>query len=192
MKSPFAVRREFRRDSPLNRGMRNGMAARIVGPWDWIIAPALICAAATIVLAAPIQPFGFYLPEPVLAFALAFAWPLIRPSYIAPVVLGLLGLFLDLTYNTPLGFWTLLLMLTYGALTALRVYVVGQEWIIVFGIYVLAEFAVFTAGVIFMTLDTGAIPRLWGVIEQMFATTLLFPVVLYLLEKYLHADVRFG
>ncbi len=191
MKAPFSSRK-FKRDNPLNRGMRGGMAAKIVNPWDWIGAPALICILVTVVLAAPIQPFGFYLPEPVCAFVLAFAWPLIRPSYIAPVVLGALGLFLDMFYNTPLGLWTLLLMLMYGALTALRTYVVGQEWIIVFGIYVLAEVVIFGLGAVFMTLDTGGVPRLWGVFEQMFATTLLFPFVLYLLEKYLHADVRFG
>lgn len=191
MKAPFS-KTYFKRDTPLNRGMRGGMAAKIIGPWDWIIAPALICAAVTVVLAAPIQPFGLYLPEPVSALVLAFAWPLIRPSYIAPVMLGLLGLFMDLTYNTPLGFWTLLLMLVYATLTAVRTYVVGQEWIVVFGIYLLAEFAVFMLGTLFMTLDTGQIPRLWGVFEQMFATTLLFPFVLYLLEKYLHADARFS
>lgn len=191
MKSPF-VRKAFSR-SPINRGMRNGMASRIIGPWDWIIAPALICIAVTIVLATSFQPLGFYLPEPVSALVLAFAWPLIRPSYIAPVVLGVVGLFLDFFWGAPLGFWTLLLMLVYGGLTAVRTYVVGQEWIVVFGIYLLVELGFFCLGAVFMTLDSGgSVPRLWGVVEQMFATTLLFPVVLYLLEKYVHADVRFG
>ncbi len=191
MKSPFS-KLYFSRDTPLNRGMRGGMAAKIIGPWDWIIAPALMCAGAVILMAAPIQPFGLYLPEPVWAMVLAFAWPLIRPSYIAPLVLAALGLFMDLTYNTPLGFWTLLLMLAYGGLTAARTYVVGQEPIVLFGIYLLVEFGVFTLGTLFMTVDTGMVPRLWGVLEQMFATSLLFPFVLYLLEKYLHADARFS
>ena len=191
MKTPFS-KLYFSRDNPLNRGMRGGMAAKVIGPWDWIIAPALICAAAILLFDAPIQPFNLYLPEPVFALVLAFAWPLIRPSYIAPFVLGGLGLFMDLNYNTPLGFWTLLLVLVYGSLTALRTYIVGQERIIVFGIYLLVEFVFFATGTIFMTLDTGGVPRLWGVFEQMFATTLLFPAVLYLLEKYLHADARFS
>ncbi len=178
--------------SGLNRGLRNGMASRVIGPWDWIIAPALICVIVTIVLGTPFQPFGFQLPEPVSPLILAFVWPLIRPSYIAPVVLGALGIFLDCYWSAPLGFYTLTLMLVYGVLVTIRTYVVGQEWIVVFGIFVATELVFFTIGVILMALDTGFVVRLWGIFEQIFATTLLFPVVLYLLEKYVHADVRFS
>jgi len=178
--------------SGLNRGLRNGMASRIIGPWDWIIAPALICVAATIVLGTPVQPFGLQLPEPVIPLILAFVWPLIRPSYIAPVVLGALGIFLDFYWSAPMGFYTLGLMLVYGVLITIRTYVIGQEWIVLFGIFVVTELVFFTLGVILMALDTGSFVRLFGIFEQIFATTMLFPVVLYLLEKYVHADVRFS
>jgi rod shape-determining protein MreD len=47
-------------------------------------------------------------------------------------------------------------------------------------------------GVTLIALDTGSIVRLIGVAEQLIATTLLFPVVPYMLDKYVHADVRFG
>lgn len=176
----------------LNKGLRNGMASRIIGPWDWIIAPALICILFTVVLGTPLQPFGFQLPEPVAPLILAFVWPLIRPSYIAPLVLGVLGFFLDFYWSAPLGFYTLGLMLVYGVLVTVRTYVVGQEWIVLFGIFIATELVFFAFGTILMALDTGSVVRLWGLFEQIFATTLLFPVVLYLLEKYVHADVRFS
>ncbi|ESQ94583.1 hypothetical protein [Asticcacaulis benevestitus] len=175
----------------INRGVRSGMASKIIGPWDWIIAPALISLALTIVLATAFQPFGFYLPEPVSPFILAFAWPLIRPSYIAPFVLGALGMFLDFFWGAPLGFWTLGLMLVYASLITARTFIIGQEWIVVFGIFLLAELAFFGLCILLTTIDTGFVPRIWGVVEQAFATMLLFPVVLYLLEKYVHTDVRF-
>jgi rod shape-determining protein MreD len=187
---PLMKRGLFER-SPLNRGMRGGMAARIIGPWDWIILPALISVAATIVLATAFQPFGLYLPEPVTPFLLAFAWPLIRPSYIAPFVLGALGMFLDFFWGAPLGFWTLSLMLVYAALVFARTYLIGQEWIIVFGVFVLTEIIFFGICTTFMAIDTGSVPRIFGVIEQALATGAGFPVVWYLMEKYLHADVRF-
>ena len=187
---PLMKRGLFER-SPLNRGMRGGMASKIVGPWDWILAPALISVAATIVLATAFQPFGLYLPEPVTPFLLAFAWPLIRPSYIAPFVLGGLGLFLDYFWGAPLGFWTLSLMLVYAALVFARTYIIGQEWIVVLGVFLLTELVFFAFLTLVMTVDTGSVPRLWGVFEQAFATGLGFPAVLYLMEKYLHADVRF-
>ena len=74
----------------------------------------------------------------------------------------------------------------------LRGYIVGQDWRVVFGIYVAAEIAFFGLGVVLVALDTGSVVRLIGVAEQLIATTLLFPLVPYMLDKYVHADVRFG
>ena len=186
MKAPFAFDKK-----PMNKGLRSGMAARVVGPWEWIIVPALVVLAATILLSVPFQPFGFDLPEPVCPLILAFTWPLIRPSYIAPVVLGALGLYLDFHWGQAIGFWTLNLMLVYGGLILARTWIIGQDWVVIFGLFLLTELLFFGVGVLFITLDTGMVPRLWGVVEQAFATTLLFPFVLYLLEKYVHSDVRF-
>ena len=193
MKMPgmLGMRKRGISGSAINRGVRSGMASKVIGPWDWLIAPALISIGLTIVLATVFQPFGFYLPEPVSPFILAFAWPLIRPSYLAPFVLGALGLFLDFFWGAPLGFWTLGLMLVYASLITARTFIIGQEWIVVFGIFLLAEVAFFGLCIILTTIDVGHVPRIWGVVEQAFATGLLFPVVLYLLEKYVHTDVRF-
>ncbi len=191
MKSPFQ-RRPRSSGSTFNRSARQAVASRVIGPWDWLIAPALLSGALTVLLATAVQPFGLYLPEPVSPLVLAFAWPLIRPSYIAPFVLGALGFFCDMFWGAPVGFWTLSLLVVYGVLVALRTYIIGQEWLIVFAVWLLTELAFFTFSTILATLDAGAVPRLWGVFEQMLATTILFPFVVYLLEKYLHADARFS
>lgn len=179
-------------NAAVNRGLRGGMASKIIGPWEWIILPALYSVGLTILLATAFQPFGLYLPEPVSPLILAFVWPLIRPSYIAPFVLGALGFFLDFFWGAPVGFWTLSLMLVYAVIVLVRTWIIGQEWIVVFGCFLLTELVFFTVAIILTTLDAGMIPRLWGVFEQAFATALLFPYVLYLLEKYVHSDVRFS
>ncbi len=173
------------------KSLRGGMASRIIGPWDWLIAPALLSIVATVVLGTPFQPFGFQLPEPVWPLVLAFAWPLIRPSYFAPLILGALGFFLDFYWSAPTGFYTLNLLVIYGGLVMVRTYVVGQDWRVVLGAYLAATFVFFIIGILFMLLDTGYVVRLWGVFEQFLATAVLFPFVLYLLEKFVHADVRF-
>ena len=191
MKSPFQ-RRPRPSGSNFNRSARQAMASRVIGPWDWLIAPALLSIALTVVLATQFQPFGLYLPEPVSPLVLAFAWPLIRPSYIAPIVLGGLGFFCDLFWGAPAGFWTLSLLAVYGTLVAARTYIIGQEWLVVFAVWVLTELAFFTFCTALATLASGTVPRLWGVFEQMLATTILFPFVVYLMEKYLHADARFS
>ena len=192
MKAPFQRRRRLTSGASFNRSARQAMASRIIGPWDWLIAPALLSMALTIVLATAFQPFGLYMPEPVSPLVLAFAWPLIRPSMYAPLVLGALGFFCDMFWGAPAGFWTLSLLIVYGVLVAARTYIIGQDWLIVFGVWVLTELAFFIFATILATLDAGAVPRLWGVFEQMLATTILFPFVAYLLEKYLHADARFS
>jgi len=191
MKAPFQ-RRPRTSGSSFSRSARQAMAPRVISPWDWLLAPALLSVTLTVVLATAFQPFGLYLPEPVSPLVLAFAWPLIRPSYIAPLVLGALGFFCDLFWGAPLGFWTLSLLIVYGVLVATRTYIIGQEWLVVFGVWVLTELAFFTLCTAFATLDAGAVPRLWGVFEQMLATTILFPFVVYMMEKYLHADARFS
>jgi len=175
----------------VNAGLRGGVASRVITSWDWIFAPALLSIALTVVLATPLRLWGLVLPEPVSPFILAFVWPLIRPSFIAPVALGVLGLFLDLFWGTPLGLWTLGLILVYGVLLMVRSYIVGQDYVLVFGIFMLAEFLFFLFCTLGMTVYAGAVPRLWGVVEQMFATTCLFPFVLMLLDRYVQADVKF-
>ncbi len=91
--------------------MRRTITVRMVGPMQWIGYPALIAAAATILFAIPLRLFGLTLPEPVWPMVLAFAWPLIRPSMLAPAVLFGLGVFLDFFWGGQTGMWALSLLL---------------------------------------------------------------------------------
>lgn len=194
MKAPLdrGLFRQRPKKAAIARNVRSGMASRVIGPWEWIFLPALVTIALTVVLATPIQIFGLHLPEPVIPLVLAFVWPLVRPSYLAPLALAALGMFLDVYWMMPLGFYTLTLMVVYGVLVTVRSYVVGQDWRVVFGIYVATEIVFFAMGVILVALDTGSVVRLIGVAEQIIATTALFPLVPYMLDKYVHAEVRFG
>jgi hypothetical protein len=83
--------------------------------------PAAHHGSATIVLATPVELFGLNLPEPVIPMVLAFAWPLIRPSVIAPLVLMGVGLGLDIfTWGALLGMWALALLAVYAVVLASR------------------------------------------------------------------------
>ena len=176
---------------PLLRSGRKGIAKQKISSWDWIFAPALICALASLILSAPIKVTGLVLPEPVLALVLAFCWPLIRPSYLAPFVILLLGLFLERLWGAPTGLYSLLLILVYGFFLSVRSFIVGQETMVVSAIYALTSFVFFTVGTLIVSWQSGSVPRLIGVAEQMIATALCFPFVAYMLDTYVHADVRF-
>ena len=114
--------------------MRRPAAVRVVGPMQWIVYPALAVVAASVLLATPVQLFGLKLPEPILALVLAFAWPLVRPSMIAPLILLLLGVFTDLLLAgaQPLGVWSLSLLVVYGVVLAARNLLAGQETLVRF------------------------------------------------------------
>lgn len=157
----------------------------------WIGVPALICLAATIALGVPFRAFGLALPEPVFPMALAFAWPVIRPSLLAPLVLLLLGLFLDLYWATPKGLWALSLLIAYGSLLLARSLLIGQAAATLAGWYVAATALAFGAAYLFTTVDSGVAPSLTATGLQLAVTVVLFPLAYRLVRRFEDADVRF-
>ncbi len=172
--------------------MRRGqVAVRVVGPLQWIVYPALLAIALTIALATPVELFGLKLPEPVLPMALAFAWPLIRPSMLAPAVLFGLGLFLDIFWAGPLGLWALALMGIYGVILVSRSFLVGQETHVLFVWYGLGTVAAFILTYLISTLLAGNAPSVLSLLGQILPTLLLFPIAGRMIERFDDGDVRF-
>ena len=150
---------------------RRPSAVKVVGPLQWIVYPALIAVAGTVVL--------------------AFAWPLIRPSVLAPLVLLLLGLFLDLFRGSPLGMWPLALLVPYGVVLLSRPYVAGQDTRVLFAWYVGVSLLAFALAYLAVTLTFGMPPSLIALFWQILPTLLLFPLANYLLERFDDGDLRF-
>ena len=164
---------------------------RVVGPTQWVFYPALVAIALTVLLATPVELFGLKLPEPVLPLILAFAWPLIRPSMVAPAVLFGLGLFLDLFWGGTLGLWPLCLLSVYGAVLASRSLLAGQETQILFVWYALCALSAFVVAYLIVTLDAGRAPSLLALLGQVVPTLLLFPVADWMIQRFDDGDVRF-
>lgn len=170
--------------------MRRG-AVRVVGPLQWLAGPALVAAAATLVLTTPLQVFGLKLPEPVLPMVLAFAWPLIRPSVLAPWVVLALGLFLDLVMGGPLGLWAVALLVVHGAALLSRNLLAGQATLMLFAWYAGLVSLAFLLAYLIVSLRTGVAPNLIAVLWQAVATLLLFPLADWLIQRFDDGDVRF-
>lgn len=171
--------------------MRRPVTVRVVGPMQWIFQPALIAIAATIVLATPVELFGLKLPEPILAMALAFAWPLIRPSVIAPAVLLGLGLFLDIFWAGPLGLWALCLLAVYGAVLLSRKFLTGQEAVVLFAWYAACTVMAFALAYTVVAMRAGNAPSLLALLGQVVPTLALFPLANIMIERFDDGDVRF-
>ena len=166
-------------------------SVRVVGPLDWVVYPALACIAATLILATPVRLFGLPPPEPVFPMILAFAWPLIRPSILGPVALLFLGVFLDMLWGGPLGLWSLALLGVYGAVLGARSFIVGQELPVLLLWYAGLSCGAFLFLYLFVMLDVKVTPTIVGVLLQLFATLLLFPLAYLLVQRFDDGDVRF-
>jgi rod shape-determining protein MreD len=171
--------------------MRRPVAVRVVGPVQWILIPAAVTLAVTIVLATPVQLFGLHLPEPVIPMVLAFAWPLIRPSVVAPLMLTLLGLILDILTYGPLGLWPLALLAIYAIVLGSRSFLIGQDTVVLFVWYGACCSLAFLLAYLVVTLVAGNPPSLLSLIGQVIPTLLLFPFADRMIERFEDGDVRF-
>lgn len=166
-------------------------AARGLDPWNWLAVPMLQALAATLIFAIPFRLFGFGLPEPIFPMAAAFAWAVIRPSVLAPFGVLIMGLFLDLLWGGPLGFWPVCLLLGYGVALVGRNMLAGQSRGMMWTWYGAATATAMGAGYLFVMLDVKAMPSLLSIGWQFLATMLLYPFSHRLIEIYEDADVRF-
>ena len=171
--------------------MRRPVAVRVVGPVQWILIPAAVTLAVTIVLATPVQLFGLHLPEPVIPMVLAFAWPLIRPSVVASLMLTLLGLILDILTYGPLGLWPLALLAIYAIVLGSRSFLIGQDTVVLFVWYAACCSLAFLLAYLVVTLIAGNPPSLLSLIGQVVPTLLLFPFADRMIERFEDGDVRF-
>jgi rod shape-determining protein MreD len=160
---------------------------------QWIVYPALITVAVTMILATPVKLFGLSLPEPVIPLVLAFAWPLIRPSWIAPLVLMGVGLFLDIFWAAQglLGMWALALLAVYAVVLAARSFLIGQDTAVLFVWYAACCGLAFLICYLIVPLKGGSAPSILALIGQVVPTLLLFPFANSMIERFDDGDVRF-
>jgi rod shape-determining protein MreD len=165
--------------------------ARTLEPWRWLGLPMLQAMAASLLLAIPIRLWGFALPEPVFAMPVAFAWAVIRPSMLAPLGVMIMGVFLDLLWGGPTGFWAVCLLIAYGAALGGRSMLAGQGKAMMWVWYGTLTAVVFAAGYLITMLDAKAMPSPLSVFWQFLATLVLYPFSDRLIERFEDADVRF-
>ena len=147
--------------------------------------------AATVLFGIPLRIWGLRLPEPIFPLAIVFAWAVIRPSILAPLLVLAMGLFLDLFWGGPLGMWALCLLIAYGVVLAGRNMMAGQSRTILWAWYGVVVAIAMLAGYLFAMLDAKSQPSLLAVGWQYLATVILYPFAHRLIDMFEDADVRF-
>ncbi|ODT87680.1 hypothetical protein [Phenylobacterium sp. SCN 70-31] len=168
-----------------------GSAARGLPPWRWLGVPMLQVMAVTFVFALPLRFWGLSLPEPLFAMPVVFAWAVIRPAMLAPPAALLLGLFLDMLWGTPAGFWAVCLLLPYGLVLGGRGMLAGQSQLMMWTWYAAATGVALGAGYLITMLETQVAPDPVSVGWQFLATVILYPFAHRLIDRFEDADVRF-
>ncbi len=153
----------------------------------WILGPAVVCAGATVLFAAPIRVLGVALPEPVFPLVAAYVWAVLRPSVAAPFALAGLGLFLDLVWGGPVGLWPICLIAAHVLALSVRRLLSGEDFVVLWVWYAIACAVAFGVGVVSMRAASGIWPTLTGVALQAAVTVALFPLAWTLIERY-HTD----
>ena len=164
---------------------------RPLDPWRWIGLPTLLCLGATVAFAMPLRAWGYQLPEPIFPLAPAFAWAVIRPSILAPVMLLGMGLFLDLFWGGPIGMWPLSILLGYATILFGRSMMTGQSRVVMWSWFVAMVLISMTTAYFVTTLDVGFPPSVMAAFWQFLPTTLLYPFAHRLIDRFEDADVRF-
>lgn len=147
--------------------------------------------AVTLVLSLPIRIFGMKLPEPVVPAVLTFAWAVIRPSFLAPFAILIMGLALDMLWGASLGLWAVSLLIGYGLALASRPMIAGQSRVMMWIWYAGLCAASFAVAYLASMLKTHVAPDAMAVFWQYLVTVALYPFADWLIEKFEDADVRF-
>jgi rod shape-determining protein MreD len=171
--------------------MSGFQSTRTLDAWGWLVFPTLACAAAVVIQSVPLRFFGFALPEPVWALVPAFAWSVVRPSIVPPILLFLLGAFMDLMTGAPLGLWPVSLLAAYASVFMTRSIMAGQSRIVMWLWYASACAAAFVTADFLTMLDSLNTPNLLAVFWQFLVSAALYPLAHRLIERYEDADVRF-
>jgi rod shape-determining protein MreD len=166
-------------------------AARGLAPWRWLGVPTLQVMGLTFLFALPLRFWGYSLPQPVFALPVVFAWAVIRPAMLGPPAVMMLGLYQDLLWGTPTGFWAVCLLLPYGAVLAARAMLAGQSQLMMWIWYGAACALTLGAGYLFTMLDAQNAPNWPAIGWQFLATVVLYPFANRLIERFEDADVRF-
>jgi rod shape-determining protein MreD len=145
----------------------------------------------TVLLGIPLRVFGLQLPEPIWAMWPVFAWAMIRPSILAPFAVLATGLFLDIFWGGPMGFWGLSLLMAYGVVLRARSMLSGQGTPMMWAWFATVAAIAMGTGVIVALMTAQSTPSLFALLWQFLATIILYPLAHRLIERFEDADVRF-
>lgn len=153
--------------------------AELAGRFFKAATPTLIGLAGALLLAMPLRLFEGHVPTPLIPMAVVFFWSIYGPDYLPPASVFLIGLTQDILNFGPLGLWPAAYLAIQYLASSQRAYFVGREQKVVWIGFGVSALAVSIIMWLVMSLLSRELVPVRGLLVQMAATILAYPVLAY-------------
>ncbi|VAV98692.1 hypothetical protein MNBD_ALPHA05-1358 [hydrothermal vent metagenome] len=140
------------------------------------VAPLLLGLLGVIILALPIRLFEGAAPTPIIPLVVVFFWSIYAPAYMPSVSVFLIGILQDLLTGGPLGLWAAVYLVTQFVVMSQRSYFLGREQKVVWLGFALAAASASLMLWLVMSLMSGGLLPVGGLLAQMATTVLIYPL----------------
>lgn len=138
--------------------------------------PLILGVLGVVFLALPLRPFEGWAPTPIIPLVVVFFWSVYAPEFLPSVSVFIIGLLQDLLTGGPLGLWAAVYLVTQFIVMSQRSYFLGREQKVVWLGFALAAAGASLMLWLVMSLMSGALLPLRGLLAQMAATVLIYPL----------------
>lgn len=139
-------------------------------------APTLLGFFGVIMLALPVRFLEGAIPAPIIPLVVVFFWSIYGPDYMPPLSVFFIGLLQDLLTGGPLGLWPAVYLATQFIVLSQRPYFLGREQKVVWIGFALAAAGASVILWLVMSLMAGVLLPIRGLLYQMFATVMIYPL----------------
>ena len=139
-------------------------------------APTLLGLFGVIMLALPVRFLEGAIPAPIIPLVVVFFWSIYGPDYMPPLSVFFIGLLQDLLTGGPLGLWPAVYLATQFVVLSQRPYFLGREQKVVWIGFALAATGASVILWLVMSLMAGVLLPIRGLLYQMFATVMIYPL----------------
>lgn len=139
-------------------------------------APTLLGLFGVIMLALPVRFLEGAVPAPIIPLVVVFFWSIYGPDYMPPLSVFFIGLLQDLLTGGPLGLWPAVYLATQFIVLSQRPYFLGREQKVVWIGFALAATGASVILWLVMSLMAGVLLPIRGLLYQMFATVMIYPL----------------
>lgn len=138
--------------------------------------PTMLGIFGALLLASPLRLFQGSLPTPLIPLVVVYFWSLYSPGHLPAVSIFAIGVIQDLLSGGPLGLWpAVYLAVQYVALSQ-QSYFLGREVHVVWMGFAVAAASVSVILWMFMSLLSGALLPIGGLVLQMLTTIAVYPI----------------